>query len=261
MSWHTITLDTDRRGVATLTLNRPEKRNAISDRMVAELSDAVAALAGDDTVRVVVLTGAGSDFCAGGDLATMKGQIEGGAEARRRAATAFATLLGAFNALPKPVIGRIQGPSFGGGLGLMAVCDVAVAVEAARFGFTETRLGLIPATIGPYVVGKMGGAAARRVFMSARVFDADEAVTLGLLARAVREADLDAVIEAEVVPYLACAPGAVAAAKALALRLGGAPTPGDVAHSIDQLVACWESDETAEGVDAFLARRKPRWVL
>lgn len=260
MSWQTITIDTDARGVARLTLNRPDKHNAMSARMIEELAEAAAALGADDAVRVVVLTGAGESFCAGGDLAWMQAQMAADGATRAAEAGKLAAMLGAMNALPKPVIGRIQGPAYGGGMGLISVCDVAIGVAGARFGFTETRLGLIPATIGPYVLARMGAAMARRVFMSARLFGADEAVALGLLARAVAPADLDAAIEAEVRPYLACAPGAVASAKALALRLGGGIGADDVAHSIAQLVARWESDEAGEGIAAFFDKRKPAWV-
>ena len=259
MSWDTITLSTDARGVATLVLNRPEKHNAMSAPMIDELAEAAAQLAADDAVRVVVLTGTGASFCTGGDLGWMQSQMAASASERAEGARRLAAMLGALNALPKPVIGRIQGPAYGGGIGLVSVCDVAIGVETARFGLTETRLGLIPATIGPYVLARMGEAMARRVFMSARLFGAEEAVTLGLLARSVPEEALDAAVEAEVKPYLACAPGAVASAKALALRLGGAITEADVEHSIAQLVARWESAEAGEGIAAFFAKRKPGW--
>jgi methylglutaconyl-CoA hydratase len=255
----TVTIELDARGVATLTLNRPDKHNAMSAGMIAELHAAADRLGADPAVRAVVLTGAGASFCAGGDLAWMQAQMAADGPTRAAQARALAAMLGALDALPKPLIGRVQGPAYGGGMGLIAVCDVAVGVEGARFGFTETRLGLIPATIGPYVLARMGGGMARRVVMSARLFDAAEAVTLGLLARAVAPADLDVAVEAEVAPYLACAPGAVAAAKALARRLGGAPSPEAVEHAIAQLVARWETPEAAEGIAAFFARRKPTW--
>lgn len=256
----TISIATDQRGVAIVTLNRPEKHNAMSAQMIAELQQAAVALGQDPNVRAVVLTGAGESFCAGGDLGWMQAQMQADAASRGQQAGALASMLGTLNAMPKPLIGRVQGPAYGGGIGLLSVCDVAIGATGARFGLTETRLGLIPATIGPYVLARMGEAMARRVFMSARLFLAEEAVTLGLLARAVAPEDLDAAVEAEVVPYLACAPGAVAAAKALALKLGGAPGPEDVAHSIAELVARWESPEAEEGIAAFFARRKPAWV-
>jgi len=260
MSFDTLTLKTDARGVARLVLNRPEKHNAMSAQMIAELTQAAQTLGRDSAVRVVVLTGAGDSFCAGGDLGWMQAQMAADAATRAEHARALANMLGALNALPKPLIGRVQGQAFGGGIGLMAVCDLAIGVEGAKFGLTETRLGLIPATIGPYVLARMGEAMARRVFMSARLFDAKEAVTLGLLARAVPVSDLDAAVEAEVAPYLACAPGAVAAAKALARRLGGGISAADVDHSIGELVARWESPEAAEGIAAFFAREKPGWA-
>ncbi len=258
--YETITLETDARGVARLTLNRAEKHNAMNSAMLDDLTRAAQVLAEDDSVRVVVLTGAGASFCAGGDLGWMQQQMAADAEGRRAEASKLARALGLLNALPKPLIGRVQGQAFGGGLGLMAVCDVAVGARGAKFGFTETRLGLIPATIGPYVLARMGEAMARRVFMSARLFDAEEAVRLGLLAYATAPDDLDAAIEAEVKPYLACAPGAVAAAKALALTLGGGISDQAVTHSIDQLVARWEGDEASEGIEAFFARRKAAWT-
>jgi methylglutaconyl-CoA hydratase len=260
MSYETILIERDDRGVARLALNRTEKHNAMSARMIVELREAASELAADDAVRVVVLTGTGASFCAGGDLKWMQAQMAADAATRGDEAGKLADMLGALNRLPKPLIGRIQGQAFGGGVGLVSVCDVAIGVREAKFGFTETRLGLIPATIGPYVLARMGEAMARRVFMSARLFDAEEAVRLGLLARAVAPEELDAAIEAEVAPYLSCAPGAVASAKALALRLGGRVEAADVDHSIAQLVERWESQEAQEGIAAFFARRKPGWV-
>jgi methylglutaconyl-CoA hydratase len=258
--YETLTLETDDRGVTTLTLNRPDKHNALSGAMIGELTEVAARLGRDPAVRVVVLTGQGKSFCAGGDLEWMKAQMAADAASRAREARRLAEMLGALNALPKPLIGRVQGQAFGGGIGMISVCDVAVGVRGARFGLTETRLGLIPATVGPYVAARLGEAAARRVFMSARLFDADEAVRLGLLAGAVTPEDLDAAVEAEVAPYLATAPGAVAAAKRLLRRLGPPIDEAVIAETIEALVACWESPEGQEGVTAFFERRKPRWA-
>lgn len=255
----TITLAVED-GVATLTLARAPKRNALSRRMIDELHEAARRLGADDAVRAVVLAAEGAFFCAGGDLAWMREQMASDAATRAEGARALAAMLGALDALPKPLIGRVQGSAFGGGLGLISVCDVAVAASDARFGFTETRLGLIPATIGPYVVARMGGANARRVFMSGRVFEAREAQRLGLLAAAVLPGELDAAVEAQLAPYRDAAPGAVAEAKALARRLGGAPSAQDVEASVAALVARWESEEAAEGIEAFFARRPPPWA-
>lgn len=255
----TITIDCDTRGVARLTLARPDRHNALSAAMIAELTEAAGRLARDPLVRVIVLAGAGESFCAGGDLDWMRAQMAADGATRTREATKLARMLNALNTCPKPVIGRIHGNAFGGGVGLMAVCDVALGATGARFGLTETRLGLIPATIGPYVLARMGEAMARRVFMSARLFGADEAVALGLLARAVDAADLEGAVEAEVAPYLACAPGAVAEAKALARRLGPPIDEAVIALSIDALVRRWESPEAAEGIAAFFDKRAASW--
>jgi methylglutaconyl-CoA hydratase len=259
--FETITVETDARGVATLTLNRTEKHNAMSAVMLAELTQAAADLGADEAVRVVVLTGAGKSFCAGGDLDWMRAQRDMTADVRSAEAGKLATMLGALNTLPKPLIGRVQGNAFGGGVGMACVCDVAIGVETAKMALTETRLGIIPATIGPYVLARMGEGRARRVFMSGRVFDAVEAVDLGILARAVPADDLDAAVEREVLPYLSCAPGAVAAAKQLACDLGPRIDDAVVAHTIAALSARWETEEAAEGIGAFFDKRKARWMV
>ncbi len=256
----TIAIAVDGRGVARLTLRRPEKHNALSAQMIAELTEAAGRLGRDPAVRVVVLAGEGPSFCAGGDLGWMKAQIAADAATRAKGALALGRMLMALNTLPKPLIGRVQGAAFGGGVGLACICDVAVAEAGARFGLTETRLGLTPATIGPYVVARMGEAMARRVFMSSRRFDAGEAVTLGIVAKAVPEAELDAAVEAEVVPYLACAPGAVAEAKALVRSLGPPIDEAVLARTVEALVTRWESDEAAEGIAAFFEKRPPSWA-
>lgn len=256
----TIQVSVDSRGVANLLLSRPEKHNAMSARMLEELTQAAQRLGADPAVRVIVLSGLGRSFCAGGDLEWMREQMNADAATRAREATRLAHMLQALNSCPKPVIGRVQGNAFGGGVGLISVCDVAVGIESAKLGLTETRLGLIPATIGPYVVARMGEAMARRVFMSARLFGAPEAVQLGLLARAVAAGELDAAVEAEVVPYLSVAPGAVAAAKALVRRLGPVIDEATIAETIEALARRWDSDEASEGVSAFFEKRAARWV-
>ncbi len=256
----TITVTTDARGVATLKLDRAEKHNAMSAQMIAELTQAASDLGQDASVRVVVLTGEGKSFCAGGDLGWMRDQMAADPETRFAEARKLAEMLQALNTLPKPLIGALQGNAFGGGVGLAAVCDVALGVETLKMGLTETKLGLIPATIGPYVIARMGEARARRVFMSARLFDATEAVTLGLLAKVVPADELADAVEAEVRPYLACAPGAVASAKALVRDLGPKIDEQVIDHTINALVARWETDEALEGIGAFFDKRKPAWI-
>ncbi|WP_170440849.1 crotonase/enoyl-CoA hydratase family protein [Ruegeria arenilitoris] len=257
--FETISISTDPRGVATLTLNRPEKHNAMSAQMIAELTQAAAQLGETNDVRVVVLTGAGKSFCAGGDLGWMQAQMAADPETRFVEARKLAEMLNALNSLPKPLIGALQGNAFGGGVGMASVCDVAIGVDSLKMGLTETRLGLIPATIGPYVIARMGEARARRVFMSARLFDASEAVELGLLAKAVPADQLADAVEAEVLPYLSCAPGAVASAKALVRDLGPRIDDAVIDHTIRALVDRWETDEAHEGISAFFDKRKPSW--
>ncbi len=260
MSYETISIDRDSRGVATLTLDRPEKHNAMNARLIADLAAAAQELGADRSVRAVVLTGAGKSFSAGADLTWMRQQIDADAPQRIEQATRLAHMLRDLNRMPKPLIGRIQGQAYGGGMGLISVCDVAVAAEGARFGFTEARLGLIPATISPYVVARMGLARAREVFASARIFDAGEAVRLGLVARVAAPEALDEAVEAEVAPYLAAAPGAVAASKKLLSRL--VPTADDetIAMTAQMLADQWETEEAAQGIAAFLERRPAPWA-
>lgn len=255
-----VKITVDSQGVAQLTLARPEKHNALSAEMIAEVTAAATRLGRDPSVRVVVLRAEGESFCAGGDLTWMKAQIEADPATRAREATKLAMMFNALNEMPKPLIGRIHGNAFGGGLGLASVCDVAIGAASARFGLTETRLGLIPATIGPYVLARMGEAMARRVFMSARLFDSNEAVTLGLLAKSVSPDALDRAVAEEVTPYLSCAPGAVADAKRLARRLGPKIDDSVIAESIAALVERWETPEAKAGIAAFLERRKPDWI-
>lgn len=256
----TIRIERDERGVATVWLARVDKHNALSAQMMDELTQAAHDLGADASVRVVVLAAEGKTFCAGGDLAWMQEQMASDAATRAAEARRLADMLWALNFLPKPLIGRLHGNAFGGGVGMASICDVAIGVQGLKMGLTETRLGLIPATIGPYVIARMGEAMARRVFMSGRLFDGAEATKLGLLAKCVAAEDLDAAVEAEVAPYLSCAPGAVAEAKALTQMLGGTVTRAAVDASIEALSRRWESPESDEGIGAFFEKRKAAWM-
>jgi methylglutaconyl-CoA hydratase len=260
MSYDTILISIDPRGVATLTLNRADKHNALNAQMIADLTAAAAELATDTAVRAVILTGAGTSFCAGGDLAWMRAQTTASRAGRIAEATRLAHMLKALNELPKPLIGRVQGQAFGGGMGMMSVCDVTIAAIGPKFGFTEARLGLIPATISPYVVARMGLARAREVFASARLFDAHEAMRLGLATRAVPPEGLDSAVEAEIAPYLNAAPGAVAASKALLMRLARPIDDATIAMTAGALADQWETEEAAAGIAAFFARRPAPWA-
>ncbi|WP_425039570.1 crotonase/enoyl-CoA hydratase family protein [Primorskyibacter sp. S187A] len=257
--YQTLSFTCDAKGIATLTLARPDKHNAMSGEMLEEIADAASLLKGRSDVRVVVLAAEGRSFCAGGDLAWMRAQFEADDETRRRESAKVAGALLALDHLPQPLIGKVQGNAFGGGLGLMAVCDAVVAVETAVFGFTETRLGVIPANIGPFVVRRMGPGPARRVLMSARTFDAVEAQSLGLVSRVVARDALEAAVEGEAEPYLSCAPGAVAETKALLRDLGYGVDQAQVDLAIEALAHRWRTQEAQDGIAAFFAKTPPPW--
>lgn len=258
--YQTLTVEPDGRGVVYVALNRPDKRNAMSARMIAELTDMARTLGAAADTRAIVLSGSGPVFCAGADLGWMQTQIRADRAERMAEARKLAGMMQALNTMPVPLIGRIHGGAFGGGIGLACVCDTAVTGAETKFGLTETRLGLIPATIGPYVVARLGEGMARRIFMSGRVFGAEEARDLGLVAGIAADiAALDAAVEAAVAPYMAAAPGAVGRAKALVRRLGPVIDDTVIDDTIARLVDAWESEEAAHGAEAFFSRSKPRW--
>jgi methylglutaconyl-CoA hydratase len=259
MIFETIIVETDARGIATVTLNRPDKHNALNAAMIAELAEAAGRLARDGSVRGVVLAAAGKTFCAGADLGWMKAQAQKDRAGKIAEAGALASMLAAWNALPKPVVARVHGNAFGGGIGLISVSDIAIMAEDVKFCLTETKLGLIPATIGPFVVHRLGEGFARQVFFTGRTFGTDFALRTGFASSVCAADELDAAVEDECVSILQCAPGAVGAAKALCLKLGGPPVADVIDDTIDALADCWETEETRLGIDAFFAKATPPW--
>jgi methylglutaconyl-CoA hydratase len=259
MPCRTVELHIDDRGVATVTLSRADKHNALNPDLIDDLHTTVDGLRANDAVRVVVVTGAGQSFCAGGDLNWMKAQGNATREERMTEARRLAGLLGALNTLPKPVIARVNGNALGGGFGIMCVCDHVIIAEDAAFGLTETRLGLIPATIGPYVLARLGIGTARRVFLSGEVMRGADAVSLGLAEASTPLDELDATVETVVARYLAVSPGAVAMSKNLLLDLASGVDAGMVDTSVEYLADCWESDHAKAGIQAFLAKEKAPW--
>ncbi|MDT0684300.1 crotonase/enoyl-CoA hydratase family protein [Roseicyclus sp. F158] len=260
MSYDTIRVGIDERGVARVVLNRPDKHNAMNAAMIAELTEAATRLAADESVRVVILSGEGPSFCAGGDLGWMRDQARKDRAGRTDEALTLARMLALWDGLPKPVIGQVHGAAYGGGIGLVAVCDLVIAEEDTRFALTETRLGLIPATIGPFVVRGMGNAFARQVFFTARPFDADFLLRAGLVARVCAMQDLETTVEEELSAILKCAPGAVADAKALCARLSGVEGEDAMQMTADALAERWETEEARAGIAAFFAREAPPWA-
>jgi len=259
--YETLSVTVDDRGIASLALNVPEKRNALTATMIGELTEFAKVEAPNEHLRATILSGNGEIFCAGGDLGWMRTQIDADREARVCEARKLAFMLKALNDMPIPLVGKVHGGAFGGGVGMISVCDVAIAHRDTRFGLTETRLGLIPATIGPYVLARLGEGMARRVFMSARIFDASEAMQLGLVAAACATDEVEGRIEREIEPYLRTAPKAVAAAKALARGIGGTITDAVIENSIQQLADIWEAPEAVQGIEAFFAKADPAWVV
>lgn len=252
-----VSLAVDRRGVATLRLERPDRLNALDAAAMDALTEAARTLAADHAARVVVIEGAGRGFCAGGDIGWMRGAFAADRGGKLAEGMRLARALEALDALPQTVIARIHGATVGAGVALACVADVVVAVEAARFGLTEARLGLLPAAIAPYVAARLAPGAARRFFATGGRFDAAEAQRLGLVHRLVPADALDAAVGAEIDAALACGPRAVAAAKAMLRRLA---RPVDPAETARLLADWWETEEPREGVAAFLDRRPPRWA-
>jgi methylglutaconyl-CoA hydratase len=256
--WQTIRLDPVREGVVRLVLDRPEKHNALESTMLAEITAAAEALAADTAVRVVILSGEGRSFCAGGDLAWLREQAGQDRAAKMEGAQALAKMFDTLDQLPKLLIAEVQGPAYGGGVGLVAVCDIALASDASIFALTEARLGLIPATIAPFVVRRIGAPHARRVMLNARRFDAGEALRMGLVSAVLPAGELGAAVLQEVELALECAPGAVAATKAMVQRLAAGESIGALGTA-SSLADRWETPEAQAGLAAFFGRTRPPW--
>ena len=247
-------------GVARVTLNRPEVRNAFDDALIAGLTGIFDRLNADQSVRAVVLAGNGPAFCAGADLNWMRRMAGYTYEQNVRDAAALAGMLAALDRLAKPTIARVHGPAFAGGTGLVAACDIAIGTPQAKFCFSEAKLGLSPATISPYVIRAIGERAARRYFLSAEVFSAEEAHRIGLLSGLVGEHELDSAIHELAGHLLAGGPESHAKIKDLIRAVSGRPIDAalkdDTARRIAEIRA---SPEGREGIASFLDKRKPSW--
>jgi methylglutaconyl-CoA hydratase len=251
-----------RNAIAIVTLDRPEVHNAFNETLIAELTAALRALGADAAVRVVVLIGAGASFCAGADLNWMK-RMAGFSRAQNLAdARALAAMLATLYELPKPTIARVHGAAFGGGVGLVACCDIAIGAQDATFALSEAKLGLIPATISPYVIEAIGARAARRYFLTAERFTAAEAHRLGLLHDLAHLSELDARIDELLGILVTAGPRAQAECKALIRAIAHRPIGGPViADSATRIASVRASAEAREGVAAFLEKRRAAWAL
>lgn len=248
-------------GVATVTLNRPEVRNAFNDEVIVELTAAFLALSDRDDVRAVVLAANGSAFCAGADLNWMKRMATYTRDENLADGRGLARMLEVIYTCPKPTVARIQGDVYAGGMGLVAACDMAVAAEGAHFCLSEVKIGLIPATISPYVIRAMGSRAAHRWFLTAERFSAAQAHGMGLVHEVVPVDQLDAQVQAITGALVAAGPDAMRACKRLLHEVGGREiTPGLIDRTVEGIADIRASQEGREGIRAFLEKRKPAWL-
>jgi methylglutaconyl-CoA hydratase len=255
-------LDIRRAGpVEYITLNRPDIRNAFDERMIEELSHWAAAVADDDQVRVAVIAGAGKAFCSGADMTWMSRMVSYTHEENVRDASGMARMYAALDRLPIPLVGRVHGAALGGGVGLVAVCDIVAAAEATVFGFTEVKVGLVPAVVSPYVMAKIGLSAARELFITGKRFDAKRAKEIGLAHCVVPEEELDNCVNDYVSELLTAAPEAIAMVKELLRKVWGRAVQDTMGLTVDAIAARRVSAEGQEGMKAFLDKRKPEWTV
>jgi methylglutaconyl-CoA hydratase len=262
MSENKVLVDMDTRGVGTITLNYPEKLNAFDDAVISDLTEALTGLAARPELRVLILASAGKTFCAGGDVSWMKRMARYTYEENLKDAEILATMLKTLNFFPRPTIARVQGAAFGGAVGLVACCDIAVAAVEASFALSEVKIGIIPAAISPYVIGAIGQRAARRYFTTGEQFSAETAAALGLVSEVVEEERLDEKISDFVEILSANSPAAVAAAKKLVFNVASREINGElIQYTSEEIATIRVSEEGQEGLNAFLEKRIPAWRL
>ncbi|RJG07508.1 enoyl-CoA hydratase/isomerase family protein [Noviherbaspirillum cavernae] len=260
MTYQTLSLQVDNH-VAAIRLNRPDVRNAFNEAMIAEIAQAFREAGSDEAVRAIVLAAEGSAFCAGADLNWMKKMAGYTHEENRADAAQLAEMLRTIYACPKPVVAKVQGDCYAGGMGLVAACDIAVVAEHANFCLSEVKLGLIPATISPYVIKAMGENAARRYFLTAERFSAQEAHRIGFVHEVVAADALDASVDGIVKALVSNSPNAVREAKRLVHDVADAPlNDALIADTAQRIADIRSSEEGREGVRSFLEKRKPAWL-
>lgn len=246
--------------VMRLTMDRPEVRNALGTELLADLADALDQVESDASVRVVVLTGAGKVFSAGADLSSMKTQSKASADDNRNNALEMGAVFHRVFSFPKPVVARVPGPAIGGGVGLMAACDIVIAAESAFFSFSEVRLGIVPALISPFCIRRLGASVARRLFLTGEKFTAEIAARYGLVDEVAADPDLDRAVERSVGSLLRGGPLALAEAKRLVDKVSDLTLEEALPYTADTLARVRASEEAREGVSAFLEKRRARWA-
>jgi len=259
MNTNTIQFEIDENHIARVCLNQADKHNALSPVMMGELIAVFAAIAEKSSIRAVVLSGRGPSFCAGGDLTWMRENLDKSRSERIAESRVLAELFECIDSCPKLVIARVNGAAYGGGVGLICVCDIAIGVESANFALTEVKLGLVPANIAPYVIRKMGVAKLRRTALNALRFDARRAYALGLLDKVVPENELDQAVDFELKLALSAAPGAIARSKHLFAELDARDLDNTAEHLVEVLADAWEGDEAQAGICAFFDKVSPPW--
>lgn len=246
--------------VATITFCRPEVHNAFNSTVISEMTEVFSSLEQDDDLRVVILTGEGKSFCAGADLNWMRGVVDQSFDENLAESNKLADLFYRIYSFKRPVIGRINGAAIGGGTGFVAVCDIAVAARSAIFSFSEVKIGIVPACIGPYVIKKMGEGKARELFITGERMKGDRALEVGLVNRVVDLEQLDNEIDSIVKSLLSSGPEAVAMAKRLISEVPAMGPDEFKPYTAEMIARLRVSDEGQEGMDAFLNKRKPKWV-
>ena len=261
MNYSDIKLTVDNKNVAWLILNREQKHNSMGNRMMREINQACQEISANPAIRAVVLTGAGDkSFSAGADLGWMKDNFRKNREERISESSLLVDALESLDGLNKVTIARVNGQAYAGGVGLIAVCDVAISVDSARFSLTETRLGLTPANISPYLIARLGVSNARRILINAHFFDAEEGVQLGLIHKSVRPGELDDAIDRELESCLACAPGAIAMTKELIRNVSRQTPEQNRKYTARMLADAWETDEAQAGISGFFNKQPPPWT-
>ena len=256
-----VTTQIDSRGVACVTLNNPDKHNAFDDQMIIELTNAFNALAANANVRIMLLKSEGKSFSAGADLDWMKRMASYSYQQNLNDARALAAMLKALHQMPIPTIARVQGATFGGAVGLISCCDIALASSNASFALSEVKIGLVPSTISPYVIAAIGERHAKRYFMTAERFDANTALQIDLVHEAVEKSLLDDKVEQLITAILSNGPEAVVAAKQLVFAVSGKAVDSSlIEHTCEVIAGIRVSAQGQEGLSAFLDKRKPNWL-
>jgi len=249
------------KNVAFVLLNRPDVHNAFNDALVKQVTDTFAELGRRDEVRAIVLAGNGKSFCAGADLNWMKRMVQYSYEENLADARAIGRMFFAIATCPKPVIARVHGAALGGGAGLVAACDIGIAVESVQFGFTEVKLGIIPAIISPFVIAKIGPGRAREFFITGERFLAPIAMNIGLIQHVVsHELALDALVDSKISQIMTSAPGAVAAAKEMVFGMAAHTLENSLVYAAEMIARARAGQEGQAGMRAFLERQKPPWI-